>query len=369
MSKTPIHNDRETKDHLMNKVHTHMSKVCSHNEWDPLEEVIIGRIEGARFPKPGKDMLAVEFPACSSVDEIPSGPFPQCVIEETTGDLDRLSEVLKNLGIIVRRPDVTDHAASFGTPEWMSNGFYNYCPRDVLLAIGDTIIEAPMVLRSRFFEPFAYKTLLIEYFESGARWLSAPKPRLADDLYNLDALAGKRLLNQEPAFDAANILKFGTDILYLVSDSGNDLGGRWLQSTLGPTYRVHFCRNLYASTHVDSTIVPLQPGLVLLNPARVNERNMPDFLRSWDIIWAPEMMDIGYVGDRPYCSTWIGMNLLVVRPGLVIADDRQVGLIAELERHGVNVIPLRLTHSRTLGGSFHCVSLDVRRSGSLETYS
>lgn len=346
-----------------------MSKVSAHNEWDPLEEVIIGRIEGAQIPKAGNDLFAIEFSAYGSVDNIPSGPLPQRVIEETAEDLDRLNKALTSLGITVRRPNAVEHSAEFGTPEWMSDGVYNYCPRDVLLAIGDTIIEAPMVLRSRFFEPFAYKSLLLEYFESGARWLSAPKPRLADDLYNAKAPAGERLMNLEPAFDAANILKFGTDLLYLLSDSGNDLGSRWLQSTLGSTYKVHPCRGLYASTHVDSTIVPLQPGLVLLNPVRVNDNNMPDFLRSWDVIWAPEMVDTEYVGVHPRCSTWIGMNLLVLRPGLVVADDRQVGLIKELERNGVDVLPLRLTHSRTLGGSFHCVSLDVRRSGSLETYS
>lgn len=345
-----------------------MSKVHSHNEWDPLEEVIIGRIDGAQYPRVGKDLLAIESSAYPTVDTSPAGPFPQRVIEETAEELERLCEVLTDLGITVRRPDVTNHAARFSTPEWESDGFYNYCPRDVLLAIGDTLIETPMVLRSRFFEPFAYKNLLLEYFESGARWLSAPKPRLADELFNLDAPPGERLMNLEPAFDAANILKFGTDILYLVSDSGNELGCRWLQSTLGPTYKVHACRGLYAHTHVDSTIVPLQPGLVLLNPSRVNDTNMPDFLRSWDVIWAPEMAPGEYVGERPYCSPWIGMNLLVLRPGLVLADDRQVALIKELERHGIEVLPLRLTHARTLGGSFHCVSLDVRRSGSLETY-
>jgi scyllo-inosamine-4-phosphate amidinotransferase 1 len=34
----------------------------------------------------------------------------------------------------------------------------------------------------------------------------------------------------------------------------------------------------------------------------------------------------------------------------------------------VDTLPLRLTHARTLGGSFHCVSLDLRRTGELETY-
>jgi scyllo-inosamine-4-phosphate amidinotransferase 1 len=114
--------------------------------------------------------------------------------------------------------------------------------------------------------------------------------------------------------------------------------------------------------------LPLRPGLVLLNPERVTEENLPNFLRGWDKIWCPDLVDTGYVGPHAYCSTWIGMNLLVVRPDLVVVDDRQPELIRVLEKHGMGVLPLRLTHCRALGGSFHCVSLDTRRSGVLETY-
>ena len=39
--------------------------------------------------------------------------------------------------------------------------------------------------------------------------------------------------NDEPAFDAANVLRFGEDLIYLVSATGNELGGHWLQSILG----------------------------------------------------------------------------------------------------------------------------------------
>src|SRR5262249_53161056 len=152
-------------------------------------------------------------------------------------------------------------------------------------------------------------SILLDYFSSGAKWISAPKPRLCDEMYNVDAALGNRLQDHEPAFDAANVLRFGTDILYLVSDTGNEKGWRWLQSVLGNAYEVHPCRNMYRCTHADTTIVPLRAGLVLLNPERVNERNIPPFLRSWDKIYAPEMVDTGYVGERPRCSTWIGMNL------------------------------------------------------------
>ena len=49
--------------------------------------------------------------------------------------------------------------------------------------------------------------------------------------------------NDEPAFDAANVLRFGKDLIYLVSATGNELGGHWLQSILAacrtrsPLYR------------------------------------------------------------------------------------------------------------------------------------
>ncbi|MFI9322638.1 inosamine-phosphate amidinotransferase 1 [Kitasatospora aureofaciens] len=346
-----------------------MSLVDVHNEWDPLEEVIIGTAVGARISRADRGLFALEYASCGSMENIPSGPFPEHVVEETEAELAELCGELTKLGIKVRRPEPRDHSAVLSTPHWQTDGFYDYCPRDGLLTVGQTVIEAPMVLRSRFLESLAYKDLLLEYFDSGARWLSAPKPRLLDEMYRPGEEQGNRLGDAEPAFDAANVLRLGTDILYLVSDSGNERGWKWLQSALGDTYTVHPCRDIYASTHVDSTIVPLRPGLVLLNPERINEHNMPEVLRKWDHIWAPDMVDIGYSGPRPYASPWIGMNLLVLRPDLVVADARQPELLRALERHGIDVLPMKLTHARTLGGGFHCVSLDVRRTGRLETYN
>ena len=345
-----------------------MSLVDVHNEWDPLEEVIIGTAHGARTPRSDWGLYALEYSDLGSPEEIPSGLYPSRVIEETEAELERLCEQLTQLGVRVRRPEPRDLSASIATPDWETDGCYDYCPRDGLLAVGQTIIETPMVLRSRFLEGFAYRKLLLEYADSGSRWLAAPRPMLRDEMFHPGNPQGTRLGNLEPAFDAANVVRLGTDILYLVSDSGNERGWRWLQSTLGEEYTVHPCRDVYAHTHVDSTIVPLQPGLVLLNPERVNDKNMPDVLRKWDHIWCPELVDIGATG-RPHASTWIGMNLLVVRPGLVIADANQVELLRLLEKHGVDAIPMRLPHARTLGGGFHCVSLDVRRTGRLETYS
>ena len=72
----------------------------------------------------------------------------------------------------------------------------------------------------------------------------------------------------------------GKDILYLVSSSGNEVGARWLQIVLGNEYKVHTTRDIYRSSHIDSTILCLRPGLVLLNSTRVNKKIVQKFLKN-----------------------------------------------------------------------------------------
>jgi N-dimethylarginine dimethylaminohydrolase len=239
------------------------------------------------------------------------------------------------------------------------------------LVIGDHIIETPNVIRSRAHEIFSYRTLLIDYMKSGAKWYSAPKPILLDSLFDVD-LDKPSPRNDEPAFDAVNILRFGRDLIYLVSATGNKLGGCWLQTILGGEFRVHFLEDVYYGSHIDSTFVALRPGLILCNPARVNNGSLPDILRQWKIIYSPPMENTdGYDADYLYKSIgsdWIDMNVLSINPHLAVVDRDQKALIRLLEREGIDVIPLKLRHSKMLGGGFHCVTLDTRRTGTLQRY-
>lgn len=347
-----------------------MSVVWSCNEWDQLEEVIVGNPLGARFPTPDLSTQLTEFPD-RSLEEIPQGPFPQQIIEETEEDLNAFVAVLEKLGITVKRPETWPHEAKFSTIHWESEGFYNYCPRDIMLVIGDHVIETPNVIRSRAQETFSYRTMMVDYLKSGAKWYSAPKPMLLDSLFEVD-LDRPTPRNHEPAFDAANILRLGRDLIYLVSGTGNEMGGEWLQTILGDAYRVHFFRDVYYGSHIDSTLVALRPGLMLCNPARLNDDTLPDILKQWDVIYSPPMENTGrYDADyisKSIGSNWIDMNLLSISPNLVVVDADQSGLIKLLEKQGFDVIPLKLRHSKMLGGGFHCVTLDIRRKGTLECY-
>jgi len=341
--------------------------VSSHNEWDQLEEIIVGIVNFANRPVVGRDQKLIEYFGLN-YKEYPTGPFDKRILEEAREDLEHLVETLEGLGVTVKRPSPLDHRKTFCTPDWCSNGFYSYAPRDPFLVIGDTIIETPMALRARYFEPFAYKDLFVDYFRRGATWIAAPKPRLLDELYNDVDDEYKVLGELEPIFDGANVLRAGRDLFYLVSTTGNVLGYKWLQRTLGPKYRVHPLYGLYSSIHLDSTIAFVRPGLVILNASRVTSKNLPPVLKKWDKIWFSEPVDIGYSGPHPYSSVWIAMNILMINPSLAIVDKNQKEIIRALERYHIDVIPLELRHARTLGGGFHCVTLDIRRKGQLEDY-
>ena len=325
--------------------------VSVHNEWDPLEEVIVGTAVGARVPSADRSLLAIEPTLANEA----SREFPTYVLEETEQALEEFVSVLVASGVRVRRPPPA------------TTGIYNYCPRDVLLSIGNSIIEAPMVLRARADESTAYQEILNDYMNRGCPWIAAPRRQRPDELYNLEDPSELALRNIEPAFDAANILRVGQDIVYQVSSSGNLLGAAWLQSVLGPEYRVDAVEGLYPYAHIDTTISVLRPGLVLVNPSRVTADNLPAVFKGWDVLQCPDPVDHGTAGWFG-SSKWIAMNLFMINPTLAVVDSTQPQLMGLLEANGIDIVPLNLPYPRLLGGGFHCVTLDVRRAGSLVDY-
>ena len=347
-----------------------MPRVWSCNEWDPLEEVVVGNPLGARFPFADPSTRLAEYPD-RALDSLPQGVFPDQIIEETEEDLQTFVEALEARGVTVKRPDTWPHEQVIKTPHWECQGYYNYCPRDVLLVIGDTVIETPNVIRGRSLETGSYRRLLMEYLEEGANWFAAPKPMLEDRLFEYDVSAPTPR-NIEPAFDAANVLRFGRDLLYLVSATGNELGGRWLQRVLGDEFTVHFMKDVYYGSHIDSTLVALKPGLLLANPARLSPDTVPPFLKQWEILFSPPMENQDRYSaeylQQAIGSEWIDMNLFSLGPDTVVVDRDQTALIKLLESHQMEVIPLKLRHSRMMGGGFHCVTLDTRRRGKMESY-
>ena len=348
-------------------------KISTHNDWDPLKDVIVGSAHNARVPTVDASTMSFSY-ASQPIEQVRAieGPLPQGIIDEANEDVEALAAALREAGVNVRRPTPLDTAAEFSTPDWLTTGWYTWCPRDLLLPLDNLMIEVPSPMRARYFETRAYHDVMLEAVADGVEWIAAPKPILPDAGYTFEDLSRPTLCNLEPLFDAPNVVRVGRDLLYQVSNSGNSLGFQWLKTVLERRgYRLHLAEHLYSFAHFDSTIIPLRPGLVLLNASRVTPENCPTMFAGWDKIYFDDMADLKQppTGDAMLpCSPYIGLNVLSVAPDLVCVDRRETALMHELERHRITCIPLPMRHARLLSGGFHCVTLDLHREGALEDY-
>lgn len=327
--------------------------MLSCNEWDPLKKVIVGIANDARIPRLDKSLRTVNYADESDESKIPAGLYPQQVIEEATEDLETLCEFLVGEGVEVLRPDTEPKP-----------NYYNYCPRDSVLVYDDLILATPQPLRARKNEYLNMDQHFLPYAQQGIRYISKSAER-ADSLYNEQCIGDKgtlALTEEEPAFDAANILRCNDDLFYLVSNGGNVAGAEYLQSLL-PDKQVHPIKDVYSYMHLDSTVTLLREGLVLLNPSRVKDiSQLPKPLHDWDVIWCPEPDDFPHYPGYCGASKWLNMNLLSINPGLVIIEKNQHSLRKELEKYGIECAMLPGRQQRTLGGGFHCVTLDLIRN-------
>lgn len=358
---------------------TLVSPVSSHNEWDPLEEVIVGRLDGATIPSKHPVVACNIPPWAARLQGLAAGfKYPRVLIEPAQRELDQFVALLEDLGVTVRRPDVVDHGHRFATPDWSSRGFTCTCPRDSMLVIGDEIIETPMAWPCRYFETHAYRSLLKDYFRRGARWTAAPKPQLTDELFEADfriPRAGEPmryvLTDFEPVFDAADFVRAGRDLFVTRSNVTNAMGIEWLRRHLGPGYRIHEVQSRCRTPmHIDTTFVPLAPGKILVNPEYIDVDHLPDVVSSWDVLVAPEPdpIDEHVLKITSMCGKWLNMNVLMIDEKRVIAERHHTEMLRALEKWGFEPIPCDLLHYAPFAGSFHCATLDVRRRGTLESY-
>lgn len=304
--------------------------IHSYNEWDAIKEIVVGRACYANWPSNDPVFSRESEKTTWKASPVPSGPVPDWIIDEANEDLDILADILEQCGAVVHRPKVINYQER--------GGMYSYCPRDRLLIYGDAIVDPAMMYPCRDMEIEALEEVIYR----------------ADTVHRMPR--GERLI-----MDAANVLRLNDKMLYLESVSGNYRAAHWLMQMF-PDIRIEICK-FYSGVHIDSTIVPLREGLVMVNASRVDMHNLPNVFDDWEVIWVAEddIVEQGFY-QYPYASKWIALNMLVVDPTTVIVDKNQTKIIRMLENYNILPIPLELRHSRTLGGGFHCVTLDLLRT-------
>jgi glycine amidinotransferase len=327
--------------------------MLSKNEWDPLKKVIVGIADNAIIPEIDISLRTVNYADKKDVKGILVGQYPIQVIDEANEDLEKFCQFLTKEGVEVLRPDKS-----------IIPKYYNYCPRDNVLIYDDLILATPQPLRSRENEYLSMDQHFKPYEKQGVRYIKKIAEK-SDNLYNLKCIENKEILalNEiEPCFDAANILRDNDNLYYLISNSGNRKGAEYLQELVGDQKKIWTIEGVYSYMHIDSTIALLKEGLMLLNPARIkNIEQLPKPLQNWDIIWANDPVDQGHYPGYCNASIWMNVNIFSVNPNLVVIPDVQIPLRKQLEKRGFDCALLPGRQQRTLGGGFHCVTLDLER--------
>lgn len=368
--------------------------VNSWNEWDPLKRVIVGRSDGSCQPKsdPGWDYY------CPKAG-FEYGPMPEEMIEKATVQMDNFCRILEARGVIVDRAVPIDSNQKASTPDWEIEVMHGCMPpRDVLLPVGNEILECTMSIRARWYEYLCYRPILEEYFkqDQAFQWISAPRPRLTDASYEKDYYHNfnnvwskqekeKRMLERrwhltekEPLFDAADGMRLGKDIIWQASSVSNGLGIDWLGRYFkAKGLRLHVAQFTgdYHHWHIDVHLAPLRPGLCMYSPEwhYITPGLEKLFkMNDWELIPAAEPVHVydvrcGVVGARK-STEWISMNTFSIDPKTVCVEAHETKYMEQLDKLGFEVIPVPFADVFPFGGGLHCATVDVYREGNCEDY-
>jgi len=338
--------------------------IQSYTSWQPLEEAIVGRVYTPEY------FDYIEDP---QVKEQLSQ-----ILNETNEDLDNLSQVIKNYGATVRRPDLPDLARwPITLKEWNTVPMPPLVPRDWQITLGEKLLRLLSVSEMDSIFKLYDPVCIID-----------PHKNEYDESHPLvDAVA-------------SCIVRVGTDVFFDRSEWLTDQQMEWIRdNVLDNRYRVHRCQT---NGHGDSVFAILKPGVIIstMHDADINYR---DAFPGWEVRRVNEAtitatMELGkfryesfngrwYVQGQEttpefasfvdtYLTKWTGhvqetvfdVNCLVLDEQHVIFSSYNKDIFEYCERHGITPIISELRHKYFFDGGISCCTQDIRRRGGLETY-
>ncbi|KAF4173132.1 hypothetical protein CNMCM8927_008584 [Aspergillus lentulus] len=334
--------------------------VQADDEWSPLLSVIVGRAGQACFPSAPTAMIEATMPSQHVHRFKPRHPFDPKLIAKADAELDYFAAILQAEGVQVYRP-----------PEgvnWLDvNGYTGAMPRDGLMSVQNTLIEACFAWPCRSQEiEIAYDAILSELaLDSRVKVIRRPGHTLADTLLDGHEDSSPWVINNSrPAFDAADFMRFGKTILGQLSHVTNQAGVEYVQRCLPTGYKIEILEvDDPHAMHIDATILPLREGLLVYNPNKVTEKSLRKHavLADWDL--RPYPFTPKESEDPPLYMTspWLCLNALVLDGKRVVVEASDQRTAKWYESLGMECILCPFKHVNSIGGSFHCATVDLVR--------
>jgi glycine amidinotransferase len=341
--------------------------IQSYTSWQPLEEVIVGQVYSPKYFDYIKDPVVK-----SQLSQI---------LEETIEDLDNLSDVIKEYGATVRRPDLVDFDL------WNKN-----------MSVLDAVPMPPLTPRD----------WQITLGEKLLRILNVPEMDRVCNIYET-AYPGSVIDPHKCDFDqnhvlinavASCIVRVGTDVFFDRSEWLTDAQMEWIRdNVLDNRFRV---QRAQTNGHGDSVFAILKPGVIVstMHDANINYRETfpgwevcrvneatisatmeigkfryENFNERWYVQGQETTPEFAYFVDT-YLNKWTGfvketvfdVNCLVLDESHVIFSGYNKNVFDFCKRHHIEPIISELRHKYFFDGGISCCTQDIRRRGPLETY-
>ncbi|KAJ5875772.1 lysine amidinotransferase [Penicillium soppii] len=295
--------------------------VQADDEWSPLQSVIVGRAGNACFPSAPAAMIEATMPSEHVHRFKPQSPFDRMLIAKAEVELDFLATILQSEGVQVYRPPI-------GIDWHDANGYTGAMPRDGLMSVKNTLIEACFAwpCRDREIE-IAYEPVLVELAkDSRVKIVRRPPYAFANTLLDPGHASSPSpwvINNTRPAFDTADFMRFGTTILGQLSHVTNQAGVDYIQSHLPAGYQIELITpNDPHAMHIDATILPLRDGLLVYHPEKVTEASLRKHavLANWDLRPYPFVPAAPTDPPLYMTSPWLSLNALVLDGERVVVE-------------------------------------------------
>ena len=350
------------------------SPVCSFNEWDPLEEVIVGIVDGASFP-PWHKALPPVLPSDQheTFRRHAGQPFPADRIEAAKAELEELVHILEGEGVAVRRPE----PIRSGRPTARLSGQARACTPRCRATSSSWSARSSSNARWRGGLATSRRTPTgpCSRNTSGLGRDGLRHPSQSSATPNTTRNGQRPMIRRRRASWSPSSSRHSTPRISFAVDGTLSASSATSQthSELNGSariwradYRVHVLEFRDAHPmHIDATILPLAPGKLLINPERVDR--VPDLFKGWDVLPAPQPV-IPDSHTLYMTSKWINMNILMLDEQRVVVERQDEPMISAVKKMGLTPIPCNFRNFNSFGGSFHCATLDVRRRGDLRSY-
>ncbi len=263
--------------------------------------------------------------------------------EAVTADMESLVEILEQNGVEVVRPRKF-LPEEMEYLEYLQGGHSLLYPADPNYVLGKHVIECCIRRPFRRKETWATRDVLMPQIEADpeVKHVSIPRarPHPAGEEGPGPFLEGGDLIMLSP-----NDVLCGNTVL-----TSNAAGRNWLTRYLEPFgIRVHPVDVQGTWLHLLGVMCVLREGLAMAHLPALGG-SLPEPITDWDVIELTEQETLDLAS--------VGMNIDQKRH---LIDQRFERVIGELEKRGMEPIPLDVKHLSAWGGAVRCASLPIAR--------